>query len=125
MRSIAAGTPRLPELDRDPRRHNLFCHLNGIHNVIVTPCHPSSNSMEERAEQTFLKQSFKKLKEGTMEQQLSRLLFAYRLTPHSITGRSPAELLLDRQPRPCLDLLKQLQQRRWNISNLGWRVNFT
>ena len=54
--------------------------------------------MMERAVQTF-EQSFKKLNEGTLEQKLSRLLFMYRLTPHSITGRSPAELMLGRQPR--------------------------
>lgn len=31
---------------------------------------------------------------------------AYRLTPHSTTGVSPAELLLGKQPRTRLDLLK-------------------
>ena len=55
--------------------------------------------------QTF-KQSFKKLTQGTLKQRLSRLLFTYRLTPHSTTGRSPAELMLGRQPRSRLDLLK-------------------
>ena len=61
--------------------------------------------MVERAVQTF-KQSFKKLTEGTLEQRLFRLLFMYRLTPHSTTGRSPAELMLGRQPRSRLDLLE-------------------
>ena len=82
-----------------------FCRMNGIHHILVTPYHPSSNGMVERAVQTF-KQSFKKLTEGTLEQRLSRLLFMYRLTPHSTTGRSPAELMLGRQPRSRLDLLK-------------------
>ena len=37
--------------------------------------------------------------------QLSRFPFKYCITPDSITGRSAAELLLDRQPRLRLDLL--------------------
>ena len=61
--------------------------------------------MVERAVQTF-KQSFKKLTEDTLKQKLSRLLFMYILTPHSTTGRSPAELMLGRQPRSRFDLLK-------------------
>ena len=82
-----------------------FCRVNGIHHILVTPYHPSSNGMVEHAVQTF-KQSFKKLTEGTLEQGLSRLLFTYRLAPHSTTGRSPAELMLGRQPRSQLNLLK-------------------
>ena len=39
----------------------------------------------EHAVQTF-KQNFKRLTEGTLEQRLSRLLFMYRLTPHSTMG---------------------------------------
>jgi len=35
---------------------------------------------------------------------LSRFLLKYRLTPHTTTGCSPAELLLGRQPRSRLDL---------------------
>ena len=41
-----------------------------------------------------------------MEQRLSRLLFNYWITLHSTTGQSPAELMLGRQPRSRLDLLK-------------------
>ena len=58
--------------------------------------------MVEQVVQTF-KQGFKKFKEGAVEQQLC---INYRLTPHSTTGKSPAELMLGRQPRSRLDLLK-------------------
>ena len=37
---------------------------------------------------------------------MTKLLLAYRVTSQSTTGQTPAELLLGRQPRTCLDLLK-------------------
>ncbi|KFD44811.1 hypothetical protein M513_14312, partial [Trichuris suis] len=36
---------------------------------------------------------------------ISRFLLNYRLTPHSATGLSPAEILLRRRPRSLLDRL--------------------
>ena len=42
---------------------------------------------------------------GDIDTCLSRFLFQYRLTPHSTTGRSPAELLLGRKPRSHLDFI--------------------
>ena len=59
--------------------------------------------------------------EGSVDTKLARFLFQYRLTPHSTTGQSPAELLLGRQPHSHLDQLapnlhaqvlhKQLKQK--------------
>ena len=37
---------------------------------------------------------------------LTRFLFQYRITPHSTTGITPAELLMGRKPKARLDLLK-------------------
>ena len=48
----------------------------------------------------------KKATEGDIETKLSRFLFHYRITPHSTTGVSPAELLLKRKPRSHLNILK-------------------
>ena len=81
-----------------------FLHGNGIAHTRTAPYHPASNGLAERSVQTF-KQGIKRLREGTVETKLSRFLLKYRLTPHSTTGRSPAELLLGRQPRSRLDLL--------------------
>ncbi len=111
LRSIFAqhGIPETIVSDKGPQftaeEFRKFCHQNGIHQVSVAPYHPSSNGLAERAVQIF-KQGLKKMSEGSLEDRLSRLLFSYRITPHSTTGRSPAELLLGRQLRSRLDLLR-------------------
>ena len=93
-----------------------FMQENGIHHITSAPYHPSSNGLAERAVQTF-KQGLRKIKEGTLECKLSRFLFQYRITPHSVTGISPAELLMKRTLRSRLDLLNpniwsKVQQRQ-------------
>lgn len=55
-------------------------------------------SFAERAVQT-LKEALK------LATRLAHFLFQYRNTPHTMTGRSPAELLLGRKPRTLLHLL--------------------
>ena len=41
----------------------------------------------------------------SLETQISRFLFWYRITPHSTTGVASAELLIGRRPRSRLDVL--------------------
>ena len=57
--------------------------------------HPASNGLAERAVQT-VKKGLKKMKEGTLQDKLSRFLFRYmyRNTPQSTTSTTSAELLL-------------------------------
>ena len=47
----------------------------------------------------------RKMTQGTLKQKLARFLFSYRTTPHSTTGVSPAELLMNRKLKSALDLL--------------------
>ena len=77
---------------------------NGIQHIRTAPYHPASNRLAERAVQT-VKEGLRKLSGGCLETNLSRFLFQYRLTPHTTTGQSPAQLLLGRRPRSHLDLL--------------------
>ena len=58
--------------------------------IRTPPYHPASNRLVERAVQTFKEG----LKEGTVETRLARLLFKYRVIPHSSTGTSPSELMV-------------------------------
>ena len=53
-----------------------------------------------------LKNALKKAPGGdNLDTQICRFLSRYRITPHSTTGVSPAELLLGRRPHSRLDLL--------------------
>ena len=70
-----------------------------------TPYHPSSNGQAERAVQV-LKEALKKSSIDPLATQLSRFLFKYRITPHTTTGLSPAEMLMGRRLRSHLDLLR-------------------
>ena len=79
--------------------------MNGIKHLTTAPYHPASNGLAERAVQT-VKTGLKKMTAGNIEDKLARFLFQYRITPHTTTGRSPAELLMGRRPRSHLDLLR-------------------
>ena len=83
-----------------------FLRKNGIRHVTSAPYHPATNGLAERAVQTFKATMMKAPPNTSIETRVSRFLFHYRLTPHSTTGISPAELLLSRRPRTNLDQLR-------------------
>ena len=83
----------------------VFLQRNGIKHLTSAPYHPASNGLAERAVQ-IIKKGLKKTPQGSASARLATTLMAYRLTPQSTTGISPAEMLLGRQPRSRLDLLK-------------------
>lgn len=101
-----------------------FTQKNGIRHIKVSSYHPSSNGMAERAVK-IVKDGLKKSGNfQSIECCLSRVLFQYRITPHSTTGVSPAELLMGRRIRSHLDLaqpnlanqieLKQQVQKKYH-----------
>ena len=61
--------------------------------------------LAERAVQT-MKDGLKKLVSGSLETKLAQFLFKYRLTPQTVTGVSPAELMFGRPLRSQLDPLQ-------------------
>ena len=77
---------------------------NGIKHVTSAPYHPSINGQAERAVQN-VKQGLKRTPGKTIQERLSKLLFKYRLTPHSTTAIAPCELLMKRKLQSSLDLL--------------------
>ncbi|XP_064402603.1 uncharacterized protein K02A2.6-like [Halichondria panicea] len=80
-----------------------FVKTQGIRHTTSAPYHPATNGLAERAVQTF-KAYMKKAPNAPLRDNLSQFLFQYRMTPHSTTGISPSELLLNRRPRSKLDL---------------------
>ena len=74
-----------------------FLKLNGIRQTLSSPHHPASNGEAERALRTF-KDAMKipKNGEGSTGEKLARFLLGYRMTPHTATGCTPAEILMGR-----------------------------
>ena len=68
---------------------NRFTKQNGIRHIRSASYHPASNGLVERAVQIF-KDFMKKIKDGSFD---VCFLLQYRITLHSTTGISPAEML--------------------------------
>ncbi|XP_048578377.1 uncharacterized protein K02A2.6-like [Nematostella vectensis] len=81
-----------------------FFSKNGIQHIPVAPLHPSSNGQAERTVQT-VKEGIERTPGRDLTTILQRFLFQYRVTPHTTTGRSPAELLNGRKLKTRFDLL--------------------
>ena len=79
-----------------------FMTMNGIVHIKSAPYHPSTNGLAERAVQTF-KQGVARIDGSTIQERISKFLFNYRITPHSVTGVPPSELLQGRRLRCRLD----------------------
>ena len=83
----------------------LMCKTFEIHKVQTSPYHPQSDGALERWHaclKGMLKRSECDLK--LWDKQLKYLLFAYRDTPHSVTGFSPFTLMFGREVKGPLDL---------------------
>ncbi|XP_054260279.1 uncharacterized protein K02A2.6-like [Macrosteles quadrilineatus] len=88
-----------------------FLSNNGIKFTLSPPYHPASNGAAER----FVQEVKKNLKRQVMasgsetislQHKLDNFLFAFRNTPSTVTGVTPAELFLQWKPRTKLTMLK-------------------
>ncbi len=77
----------------------------GITHITSAPYHPATDGQAKRAMQ-IVKQGLKKVKSGSMANRLAESLSRYRITPHSTTGETPAKLLMGRDLKSVLDLVK-------------------
>lgn len=80
-----------------------FLALNAILHRRITPYWPQANGEVERQNRTLCNAVRAAHSEGKdWREAMHTFLLAYRSTPHSVTGRSPAELLFNRQLRTRL-----------------------
>lgn len=82
-----------------------FMRRNGILHTTGAPRYLATNGLAERYAATF-KVGMKKLDNLRIDDKISHFLLRYRPTPHSTTGKSPADLFLKTHMRTRLDFLK-------------------
>ena len=110
----AQGFPEELVSDNGPqftsREFEQFMQRCGIKHTRVAPYHPASNGAAERSVQILKRALEKQVLQGKgilpIKQRLANFLIHNRNTPHSVTGKSPAESFLKRKPRTRLSLLK-------------------
>ena len=90
-----------------------FMCENGIRNFRSAPYHPATNGAAERCVQT-LKNALRAQQRDTkaLSVRLAQFLIAYRSTPHSTTGLSPAQLFLKRPIKTRLDIMRPKTEDR-------------
>ena len=111
------GLPEQIVSDNGPQfissEFSTFCKKNGIKHIRSAPYHPSTNGAIERFVQTFKRALKSGQKEGRQTFQIiSNFLLKYRSTPHSVTGVSPCSLMLKREVRTVLSLLRPTQDQK-------------
>ena len=65
----------------------------------TVPSRPSSNGLVEQAVQT-IKQTLKQIQGGSLQHKLSRFLFKYNISPHSMTGLATTTSVVNGQTAP-------------------------
>ncbi|XP_050515486.1 uncharacterized protein K02A2.6-like [Diabrotica virgifera virgifera] len=106
----------------DSHEFRTFMKDNGITQKFTAPYHPATNGQGERYVQ-ILKKCLRAMRsEGNdREFELCKLLMQYRRSPHTVTGKSPSELMLGRQIRNRLDLLKPSCSDRVTYTDMSLR----
>ncbi|CAB4007683.1 Retrovirus-related Pol poly from transposon [Paramuricea clavata] len=88
-----------------------FLNDNNIQHTTTAPGHPATNGLAERYVGNF-KDKLKKMGDTgkPLQTKLDRFLLTYRATPTGL-GKSPSELLMNRQPRIRLSALRAKQSK--------------
>ena len=83
----------------------------GIRHAPTSVCKPSTNGLAENMVSTF-KSAVTNFVGEDMQSKLQKFLLKYRITPHTTTGVSPAELMFGRKVRTIFDLLRPGETRK-------------
>lgn len=89
-----------------------FLRDNCIHHTTTAPDHPATNGLAERHVGDFKDKLHKIGDTGeSLQTRLDRYLLTYRATPTSL-GKTPSELLMNRQPRLRLSALRSSHNKQ-------------
>lgn len=105
------GLPRELVSDNGPPFSSLdfkvFMESCDINHILVSPYKPSSNGAAESTVK-IIKNCLKKaiIEKQDWQLALDKFLLYYRSTPHSLTGKSPAQLLFGRNLRTHYDIIR-------------------
>lgn len=100
-----------------------FTRKLGITQKFIAPYFPATNGQVERYVQ-IIKDSLNKMDNSkNCESDLQDILLQYRITPHSVTGFSPSELMFGRNIQSKLDFMKsRLQKPKSPIYNENKKI---
>ena len=88
-----------------------YLEENGIDHRLVTPLHPAANGEVERQNRSLMKRiRIAKAENKNWQKEIHEYIFAYRTTPHSVTGLTPAEIMFNRKLRTKLPEFNHKQE---------------
>ena len=116
------GIPDLLKIDNGPpftsHAFKVFATELGFKHRKITPLWPKANAEAERFMRTLGKAiRTARTEQKNWEKELQKFLRNYRSTPHSSTGKSPAELLMGRQIKTKLPEMPTLHPTQPAIAN--------
>lgn len=92
------------------REFEAYCNLKGVQISNTTPYWPQANGEVERQNRTLLKRlRISHAIHGSWREELQQFLEMYYTTPHSVTGKTPTELMFGRTIRSKLPNSKDLE----------------
>lgn len=87
----------------DSREFKAYCAASGIKLMLTTPYSPQQNGEVERQNRSLLKRlTISYNTNSNWKADLQDYLLMYRVTPHTVTGKPPAELMFGRNIRDKL-----------------------
>ena len=84
----------------------LFLQNNGVKHILSAPYHPSSNGEAERFVRSFKRGMKHNTGRVSKNHTLQEFLLSYRTTPHTLTGKTPSEMVFGRRVRTRMDLVR-------------------
>jgi transposase InsO family protein len=111
---------------------NQFYDKYGINHITTPPYHPASNGLAERFVRSFKEAMIKQQQMGQTNKftALRNILRTYRWSPHTSTGSSPANMILQHSIRTEFDMMKPRepikppQQIKYAIGQLVWTLKY-